>query len=429
MQKLSDNFGPELLMLCAKGLANLLVLRSAGRNILRLGEDDVDDISVGNVAKTIQMESKGLCPKQNEYKLRINKEIAEEDTSSTLMSLLAVLSKKLDHILHAIMIGNMVTAAITNRPTPLLVDVSVKIRQRDLIETLYDFGVTCSYDEYLRFKASAASSAAKDRIFHGISHGRNGLVQVVVDNFDTEISSQNGLQSTHSLALLTTQNINNKPSDIGDTLSITRIKKLEMKADTEADVPVIDFLGPKKPRMPQHISKRTVLPLRILAQQSILVRRATHLDFEFMDSVTNDCKVPEYAGFNIRMSREENHSLKPGTAVVYSPLIDMVPSDPSAIMKAMIESRRVTKHTVHSMTVFTADQQQYRVAVNVVWVYSELSDDFVLRLGGMHTLMSCVGSVGALMGNSELEEVLKAAFGGVTRMLTGKNVPQITRAL
>ena len=82
------------------------------------------------------------------------------------------------------------------------------------------------------------------------------------------------------------------------------------------------------------------------------------------------------------------------------------------------------------MTVFTADQQMYRVAVNVVWVYPELSDDFfVLRLGGMHTLMSFVGSVGALIGNSGLEEVLKAAFGGVIQMLTGKNFPQNTRAL
>ena len=64
-----------------------------------------------------------------------------------------------------------------------------------------------------------------------------------------------------------------------------------------------------------------------------------------------------------------------------------------------------------------------------MWVYPELSDDFVLRLGGMHTLMCFVGSVGALMGKRGLEEVLKAAFGGVTRMLTGKNFRRNTRAL
>ena len=78
------------------------------------------------------------------------------------------------------------------------------------------------------------------------------------------------------------------------------------------------------------------------------------------------------------------------------------------------EARRITKHTGQSMTVFTADQQLYRVAVNVVWVYPELFDYFFLRLGGLHTLMIFVGSVGALMGNSGLEEMLKAAFGGVT---------------
>ena len=97
-------------------------------------------------------------------------------------------------------------------------------------------------------------------------------------------------------------------------------------------MPIVDFRGPKKPPMPQNISKRTVLPLRILAQQSILVRRETHLDFEFIDTVTNDSKVPEYADFNTRMSREENHSLKPGASVAYSSLIDMVPPDRSTIM-------------------------------------------------------------------------------------------------
>ena len=145
--------------------------------------------------------------------------------------------------------------------------------------------------------------------------------------------------------------------------------------------------------------------------------------------MTNDSIVSEYAGFNTRMSREENHSLKAETSVAYSPLIDMVPSDHSTIMTAMIESRGITKHTGQSMTVSTADQQLYRVAVNVVWVYPELSDDFVLRSGSMHTLMSFVGSVGALMGNSGLKEVLKAAFRGVTQMSTGKNFPQNTRAL
>ena len=39
-------------------------------------------------------------------------------------------------------------------------------------------------------------------------------------------------------------------------------------------------------------------------------------------------------------------------------------------------------------------------------------------------LMSFIGSVGTLMNNSELEEVMIATFGGVQKMLSGKKIPQ-----
>ena len=47
-----------------------------------------------------------------------------------------------------------------------------------------------------------------------------------------------------------------------------------------------------------------------------------------------------------------------------------------------------------------------RVGLNVQWDYPELfGDDFILRLGGMHFLMSYVAG-------SVLEELMKAAFLG-----------------
>ena len=47
----------------------------------------------------------------------------------------------------------------------------------------------------------------------------------------------------------------------------------------------------------------------------------------------------------------------------------------------------------------------------------------------MYSLMSYVGAVRVLMAGSGLEVVMKAVFGGVMKMLTGKNSPQNTRAL
>ncbi len=62
--------------------------------------------------------------------------------------------------------------------------------------------------------------------------------------------------------------------------------------------------------------------------------------------------------------------------------------------------------------------------VNVIWSYPEQFKTFVPRLGGMHFLMSFIGSIGSIMANSGLEDVLKAGFGGVSRMLSGKMYPQ-----
>ena len=54
-----------------------------------------------------------------------------------------------------------------------------------------------------------------------------------------------------------------------------------------------------------------------------------------------------------------------------------------------------------------------------------------LILGGIHLLMSKVRSIGTLMQETGLEEVLlvSAAFGGVKNMLIGKTFPDNVRAL
>ena len=107
----------------------------------------------------------------------------------------------------------------------------------------------------------------------------------------------------------------------------------------------------------------------------------------------------------------------------------MTPSDPDTIMSAMIEAQRITNACGQTITVFTNDQQLYRVSVNVTWVHPRLFTNFVPRLGGMHFLMSFVGAVGTLMSNTGLTEIMQTTFGGVPKMLSGKKFLQNVRAL
>ena len=147
-------------------------------------------------------------------------------------------------------------------------------------------------------------------------------------------------------------------------------------------------------------AKRSVMSFKALAGQTLAVTRAQNVDFLFLKLIHQDSNTPEFNGFNTSISRKQGQSVKPGTKAIYTPLIDMVPADPDTMMTAMVEAKRLTEETGQSFTIFTADQQLYRVVVDITWVYPDLFHDFIPRLGGMHFLMSftpCrVGSVGSV---------------------------------
>ena len=67
--------------------------------------------------------------------------------------------------------------------------------------------------------------------------------------------------------------------------------------------------------------------------------------------------------------------------------------------------------------------------MDIIWNDPARWENFYPRIGGMHWLMSFVGSVGKLMKNSRLDKLLKSGFAGVEKMLTGKKYPMNVRAL
>ena len=144
------------------------------------------------------------------------------------------------------MIGNMITSARRSFATPLQISLAVLLRDsKEHVKTLHDFGVTCSYDELLRFKKSVAFFASSDMMVSGLDKNSGVFVQAVADNFDQEISSQNGRLQTHSMALLLAQNETN--SDQCIDASIPRIHLSKMRDEVPYEVNVSRYTGPKKP--------------------------------------------------------------------------------------------------------------------------------------------------------------------------------------
>ena len=139
--------------------------------------------------------------------------------------------------------------------------------------------------------------------------------------------------------------------------------------------------------------------------------------------------MPEWCGWNTCQSRAQGHQPAPKTLLIYHPLIMAKPSDPSTVYTSMMKAKAITAAAGQKYTVYTADQQLYKVALHIKWDNPVQFSEFIPRLGGMHFLTSVIGCIGALGTNSGCAEVLSAVFAGVAKMLSGKKYPQNFRAL
>jgi hypothetical protein len=152
-----NHFGEDLLVLSGNGVASLLVFRSQAHLI-----SSNDDIDVTPIAKTIKKECAEKSADRYTYKTRLYAEDATEACSDILLKLLAELSPKLDHTNTALLIGNIITSVLTNRPTTLQITLGTILREKSLIEQCLEFGITCSYDEILRLTKSVAHAASRN---------------------------------------------------------------------------------------------------------------------------------------------------------------------------------------------------------------------------------------------------------------------------
>jgi hypothetical protein len=106
--------------------------------------------------------------------------------------------------------------------------------------------------------------------------------------------------------------------------------------------------------------------------------------------------------------------------VLFLPIININPSDEHCIYSTL---RFVEKQALQlniETPCITFDQPLWLKAIEIV---ISTSMNMVCRLGGFHTLMSFLGSIGTLMGGSELAAALETCYGlnAVVHMMTGKD--------
>ena len=433
VEKVLLHFGNEMLALHSPGMATLLVFRNYMATSLRLVDDDQNDDMeecVRKVGKQIMNETKTKKRDFNFYNNRIDREMASECVSETLLKLLSCIHPNLSDTLQASMVGNIITSQLTYQPTPLQIAIGVLLGDHKmLIVELYKYGVCCSYNEVRRFRRSAADHASKKQMLAGLrDKSEGGLVQIIVDNFDAVISSQNCRLQCHYMAMLAVQWKADVDRLDGLEGRIPRLQKEEMKQPIPWETPVVEYKGPKKPLMPTTAANRFEMSHEFTEALGVSLNRARDLDFTFLRDILLNANTPEFNGYNTRLCREAGMSPAPKSAVVYLPLINMKAADPTTVLTSITKGFEVTQALNQDILVLTCDQQIYKIVVDITFNQPELLTNTVAILGGMHFLMDFVGSVGTLMADSGLKEIL-STFGSVEKMLQGKKFPQNVRAL
>ena len=164
-----------------------------------------------------------------------------DECSGTMMTLLSKLSPNFEKSLPAVMIGNIVTSLAIKRFTKLQLAHSVLANDRKLTEHLHEYGVTSTYQEFRRFKVLAAASSDNNNIE---VRARDGLIQIVADNFDAHIHSQNRLKETHNIATIIAQPTHKyEPSKT----PMPRLKQENLKSVELKETDMKYFEGRKNP--------------------------------------------------------------------------------------------------------------------------------------------------------------------------------------
>ena len=97
--------------------------------------------------------------------------------------------------------------------------------------------------------------------------------------------------------------------------------------------------------MPEECRLQNVPSLALLATQQVSLNRIAAEDMSFFKQVLDDDPGPEYGGYNTRCARKAGQQPKRKTDLVYSPFLDMLPSEPDTMKTAMVEAQHLTELT------------------------------------------------------------------------------------
>jgi len=307
-------------------------------------------------------------------------------------------------------------------PIPLSLGIEMHhlLGSKYVIRQLNRLGFSTSYDEVLRYKQSSVMSNDPGKVT--VESYPQAFTQWVADNVDHNVRTLDGYDTFHGMGIISAS-----VSISGDLLKPGRfIPRLKYRLSSRELIK-----GRGVPIVPYHMSSKSGLAKLSFCELQRLRRPTTvppittlnllwHVAFLYMEPSSPRTNWSGYMQESCRGSPCSPASIQ------MLPLIDLNPSDETCIYSTLLFVQSQAKQLNIVTPCITFDQPPYVKAVDIC---TATGLDIVCRLGGFHTLMSFLGSIGNVMAGSGLEEILKLNYGSdtVSHMLSGKAVSRAIR--
>jgi hypothetical protein len=288
----------------------------------------------------------------------------------------------------------------------------------NLIREVSRLGFCISYDEVVRFKQSA-TVRNQSPLFAG-QEPKPIFVQYAADNVDCNLRTLDGKGTVHALGIISASVFaHGQFSDIAD--KIPRVAtRLTARVVSQSDAVAISpfnknpgcslayFVFQSVHSLHRPITLPSVCNVDLLWNAGFAVREAAR---------------PNWSGYMQSTCHGEHPSV---SSVRFLPIINLKPTDESCIYTAFLFIQKQAESLQVCTPCVTFDQQLYVKAVDIV-IAEKLN--VVVKLGGFHTILSFLGSIGFFMRGSGLEEVLGVIYGPnvIEHVLSGKDYQRAIR--
>lgn len=304
---------------------------------------------------------------------------------------------------------------------PLLFGLGVQLDHmfgsRWLVNQLYRLGFSISHEEVNRYKQSVLQT---ENFEDWISMSASGFIQWSADNVDHNTVTSDGKNTFHGMGIIasTTLTGDNLVPHVEPVLQQKRVPVQELIKDK--GVPIVSSIGPAQPAIRNYVFK----PRKELLTSCTLPSDG-NCDVLWHTGwlLSKDLNHPNWSGFmqNVRTSiiaeKSDVHLL---------PIIDLNPSNESCIYSTLLYIKQQAANLNIVTACLTFDQPLWWKAVGII---EAKKMEIVCKLGGFHTLMIFLGSIGSVMASSRLEETLTEIYANnvVPHILSGKAVSRALR--